>query len=52
MEILYTKDGTPRYVVKSYSSDELTEEIKELIANGTIGNRHTLQKVIELWVQK
>ena len=31
MEILYTKDGTPRYVVKSYSSDELTKEIKELI---------------------
>ena len=31
---------------------ELIEEIKDLIAKGTIGNRRTLQKVIELWVQK
>ena len=31
---------------------ELIEEIKELIAKGTIGNRRTLQRVIKLWVQK
>jgi hypothetical protein len=31
---------------------EFIEEIKDLIAKGTIGNRRTLQRVIELWVQK